>query len=1265
MLAKRALIFFTLLFPLQLAVAQTSRVTTTINRARTGLLTGSRHPMARSASDQGLMDLSITLHSLSMNFGPSPEQQADLNQLLVDQQDPLSPSYHLWLTPEEFADRFGLSQSDIDTAATWLRSEGFTINDVARGRTWIGFSGTAGQVLTTFKTQIHTYSVDGEMHFANASAISIPEALLPVVLSVTGLDDFTPHSLARLVEQKAKPEYTAGSFHYLSPDDYATIYNIRPLYNSGFDGTGQKLAIIGRSDVNLSDIQQFRNTYGLSTSNLPVKILVPGTVNPGTSNSNDVGESLLDLEWSGATARNATIYYVYSPDVELSLRYAIDQNIAPVISFSYGRCEIAGAEPALPVYAQRAAAQGITWLVSSGDSGAAMCDRSFSGATSQYGLTVSIFAALPEVTGVGGTQFNEGNGSYWSTSNSTSGGSAISYIPETAWNESGTNGLASTGGGLSIFQPKPAWQVAVGVPAGNARAVPDVSMSAAGHDGYRVVKDGGTLIYSGTSAASPSLAGLIAILNQYTVAKGFQTKPGLGNINPTLYRLFQTTPNAFHDITSGDNIVPCFIAPIICPNGFIGYTAGPGYDLATGLGSIDANNLVTQWNGKVLTTTTTLSANPTAFNTAANTVFTATVSPVGSSTAPAGTVTFGTAGKTLGSVTLTASGATATAALTVAGSQFSVGPATVTASYGGNATFNSSSGSVTVVASLPTSGSAIVPIISPSPVYQQTPDSSGYSWFYSITLTETAGVATTLTGFTIGGTSYTASIASFFGTGTIPARGSIVAHLGTKGLTPPVSLVFAFTGADANARSWSQQVSASFNGPQFTAAMNLISAPGAVSQNPAAAAGCQWYQHLGVEELNGHPVQLTRFLAGGQNLSTQIAGYFGSTTLPALGTLLTGVCWTGISPPETLDYELDGTDDTGTLITTTLSVPFTGPPSAVSVLGTSKTSAPLSVASASQSTSTTISVNVPAGIPWTVSAFPSNRTTSWLTVSPRAGTGTGTLTIAANGLGLLNSTYKATVTIQSSATVPQFIDVPVTFVIGSGTSQVTVNTGGAVSNASYAGPISAGSLISIFGTNFSTTTSSGFSIPLPTSYNGTSVAINGIPSPLLFVSPGQINAQVPFETASGPGNVVVTAGGSSGSTFATIATIAPAIFADSKTRANAHYNSGGAAVTPSNPASAGNEVVIYGTGTGPLSSPPGTGLGAGSGSSLARCVANVGVTMNAVPATVNFCGLTSGFVGLMQINAVVPPGLPAGDVTLVVFINGVAAPKTIIAVSGR
>jgi len=455
---------------------------------------------------------------------------------------------------------------------------------------------------SALRTEVRRYNVAGELHFANSTEPSVPAAIEPLVMGVAGLDDFhaKPAQARRVTPSAASargsisPRFNNPSgVHYLAPDDLATIYNVKPLYAGGYDGSGQRIVVTGESDVDLTDIQAFRALYGLP-QNDPQFVLVPGLAYPGFTVSEQ--EADLDIEWSGAVARNAKIIYVYSVDARFAVFYAIDQNLAPIITFSFGLCESQNPQALMSftrAYAQQANAQGITWLAATLDSGAAGCDPALSPRTSKasLGLAVSFPASLPEVTAVGGTQFDDASGDYWATSNSGSLASALSYIPEKGWNESGHIGLAATGGGLSKVFTRPVWQTGPGVPSANLRAIPDVSLSAASHDGYLVFSGGGPNAVAGTSAAAPAFAGILALVNQYQELNGVETRSGQGNINPNLYRLAETTPGVFHDVTAGDNIVPCVSGTPDCFAGTLGYTAGPGYDPVTGLGSVDAFNL--------------------------------------------------------------------------------------------------------------------------------------------------------------------------------------------------------------------------------------------------------------------------------------------------------------------------------------------------------------------------------------------------------------------------------------------------------------------------------------------------------------------------------------------------------------------------------------------------------------------------------------------------------------------------------------------------
>ena len=487
--------------------ASQDRILTPIDLNATTPLVGHVSPQARPEYDQGEAEPSMALSYVTLLLKPDPSIEPFLDNL----QTPSSPTYHRWITPTQFGDRFGLTRSDMAKVVAWLESQGLKVNDVAQGRHWVTFSGSAAVVGRALHTTIHRYRVNGKLHFANASDPRIPTALAPVVAGFGGLHDFGPQPLVMLSPlqpQGPAPNYNSSNTHFLAPDDFATIYDVAPVYSAGIDGTGQKIVIVGESDVSLTDLHAFRTLFKLPVNDPQMVLVGP---DPGMNGAQV--EADLDLQWSAAVARNATVIYVYSSSVSVASEYAVDQNLAPVMSESFGGCEQYDS-PAFRAVAQQASAQGITWFVSSGDAGATTCDRFALTPQANLGVTVSSPASIPEITAVGGTSFDDSSGGYWSPRTA-----ALKRLRSLTFR----NGRGTihepvskpTGGGASAYFPKPAWQTGPGVPNDGARDLPDVSLDASPVKYAYLIESGGSLLaVGGTSASSPTFAGIAALLNK-------------------------------------------------------------------------------------------------------------------------------------------------------------------------------------------------------------------------------------------------------------------------------------------------------------------------------------------------------------------------------------------------------------------------------------------------------------------------------------------------------------------------------------------------------------------------------------------------------------------------------------------------------------------------------------------------------------------------------------------------------------------------------
>jgi pseudomonalisin len=568
------------------------------------------------------VDLSASLH-VAVILSRDPSAQAAFDEVLANQQNPASTMYHQWLTAQQVGQLYGPTANDLVAVRGWLAGQGLSVDSVSANGLVIRVSGSLAAVGGAFHTNFGTFSVKGRQRLSAVSEPMVPAALGAVVRSVHGLSEtrFEPESKVRVRTLPAigfMPQVDLGGGLYaVLPNDFSVIYDIANTYAAGNTGAkigskAQRIAIIGKSRIVASDISNYEKLAGLAS-------VQPNTVlagaDPGVATGANVGyasEATLDVDRVIGTAPGAQADLVISADtntndgVDLAIAYNIDTLRDPVMSISFGSCEAQNGSSEtdyLNSLFETAASEGISTFVSADDSGVAGCETPFqpiSATSPPQVASINVLCSSGYVTCVGGTEFNDDvtPSLYWASSNANNGyESALSYIPEGAWNESSTvdgNGktlyqVAAGGGGVSAYIPKPSWQVG------------------AGGGGSCVSSSGGTQItvFSGTSAAAPGMAGIAALLNtQMGVAQG--------NLNPLLYRLAGSTPGAFHDATvASSGVVDCVVtSPSMCNNstpgegsltdGLAGYAVGVGYDLATGLGSLDVGNFLGAASGTVV-----------------------------------------------------------------------------------------------------------------------------------------------------------------------------------------------------------------------------------------------------------------------------------------------------------------------------------------------------------------------------------------------------------------------------------------------------------------------------------------------------------------------------------------------------------------------------------------------------------------------------------------------------------------------------------------
>ena len=715
-------------------------ITQRVDETEMVALEGNTRPEANAANDRGIVADELQLDHMYLQLRRPAEREAALDKYIDSLTDPHSPNFHQWLTATTLGERYGLADGDITTITTWLASHGFTVNQVFANKVVIDFSGTAGRLRETFKTEMHNLDVEGESHIANMSDPKIPAALAPAIIGIVSLNDFKPQMMFH-----RKVDYTiAGGLFAVVPADLATIYNFNPLFTGGISGQGQTVTIIEDTNVySTGDWTTFRNTFGLNsfTGANFTQVHPSGTnacSNPGVNGAES--EAILDAEYASAAAPSANIQLASCNDTSttfgglIAIENLVNEVTPPsIMSVSYGVCEaLSGAtlNASFNSAYQQAASEGVSVFVAAGDQAASTCDRGATHAT--HGIGITGWGETPYNVAVGGTDYGDTvtgtTSTYWNSTNTSTFGSAKSYIPEIPWNNScagqllsafegfsvpyGTSGFCNSALGKAEFlstvaggggpsgcatgtpktagvvsgtcagYAKPSWQAVFGNPSDGVRDVPDVSLFAAnglwGHY-YPFCdsdpEDGGTcsgapsgwLGAGGTSFSSPIMAGIQALINQ-------KTGSIQGNPNPTLYSLAATeygsSGNAscnsslgntvgsscvFYDVTQGDiddnctGSHNCFLDS--ATNGVLStsntayqpaYATTKGWDFATGIGTVNAANLVNAWP-TTSTPSFSLNASPSSVAVTQSSSGTSTISvvPVNGFN---GTVTLGASG---------------------------------------------------------------------------------------------------------------------------------------------------------------------------------------------------------------------------------------------------------------------------------------------------------------------------------------------------------------------------------------------------------------------------------------------------------------------------------------------------------------------------------------------------------------------------------------------------------------------------------------------
>lgn len=687
-------------------------------------ISGSRAPVYSSETDQGAAPAGEHLQRMLLLLTPSPEQQLALNAELANLQNPASPEYHQWLTPAVFAAKYANSAADVAVVSSWLQSEGFTVAVLPTGRGWIEFSGTVAQVEEAFQTQIHTVATAAGPRPVIGRSISVPGALIPLVQGLVSLDGavaapaiITPYSVSATAAELAA-QTMPGAAQPLTPRLVSDLLRLDALHSAGIAGAGETIAIPSRSNLNTADVDAFRTIFALPAMKLKV---IPSGVDPGLGG--DQAEATLAASWAGTAAPGAQIVLVpaattdATDGLDLSLATIVDQALAHTVAVGYSACEAELSSAHQSFYAalyRQAAAEGIAVIAASGDSGSSACHPSGSDAPVSSGYGVNALASTPWNTSVGVAAFGLI-------------GPAAGNTAMVAWSPvNAADPAYASGGGKSILFAEPDWQpipaqlaAQIGAVTGGLgtrnRLMPDLvlptAIDTAANQGLVFCLSGATssggctLVRSGGSSAATALfAGIAALVAEKNGAQG--------NLAPTLYALSGKS-GVFTDIQQGSAQLKCVAGSPGCgATGQIGFTAGVGFDLATGLGVPDATALVTLWASPLVTgtgaVTVSITTGPMTINPSAVITINAQVTSGTGGATPTGTILFFNA-TTAANLTSTPStiAPTGTAALSIEGG-FANGANQIEAIYSGDATYQAATSQPVVITAQPSATSLVI-----------------------------------------------------------------------------------------------------------------------------------------------------------------------------------------------------------------------------------------------------------------------------------------------------------------------------------------------------------------------------------------------------------------------------------------------------------------------------------------------------------------------------------------------------------------------------